>query len=680
MLINTVLLVIFGIIISCFISQKLNFERIFNTIAISTISIGITSLVLSMFGLLYEKNLLILLVFVDLFFTLFLVFSRRKLFIFNFDKKNLLIIPLFFIFIPFFYFFDFNYLNFRESGQNLHTGILIAKNHSIFISEEITEKLGTTSKDLFFKVDNQYKRFPTTGSFLIDDKNIQKPGYYPFYSVYIALAYLFGNLKTISIVNGLFSVLSLLSLFYFAKRSFGIKTALISCIILSISFTQIYSVWYLGNEIFNQFLALYFLYLITTKQKSKGCFFYFILHTAATALLLVRPENLLILVPTYIYLIFKVKKGNIFLIIFSLVSSFLIFYYYKLFFSEQFVKYFNYDLSQKLKIAPIFIILAFLVILFCIIFKKTIYKLITQNYKIFTFSLIYLIYLIYSVFSYKWDYEYNNLNNLNFITWYWGGLLVLLSILGMVSLFKQNLSKKILVFLFITTPYVLYFIQEIHNYVLHPWTIRRYVPLVFPFLIIVASNYLIKTVLYKSKFIFIIVVVAVVTNLISNDLQLLNYYQKNNFSIIKQLSSINNEFNEKSVFIFCLDNYETGIHQPLYSIFNRTVFLLNRKIINYQGSSRLKVTDLEEIVFNEKLFFDFENAISELTSFNKNIYLINPSVELLKKIDQSSKISVFYNKQLSLNFISPTLTYNYLPQEVFIPIEQKYEVYEIKEE
>jgi Dolichyl-phosphate-mannose-protein mannosyltransferase len=157
----------------------------------------------------------------------------------------------------------------RDVSPYIVEGANIADRGKIFLENDTMSRLSRPEADLIYGSSARQGKGEYISGFRIQD---QKAGevstrYLPFYSVLVAVSYRLLGLKgTLTFMNPYLAVLALLFMVLTARRLFDDKTALVAGLVLVVSPLMVWFARYPTPEIFTQFLVFLGIYCL--------CFFY----------------------------------------------------------------------------------------------------------------------------------------------------------------------------------------------------------------------------------------------------------------------------------------------------------------------------------------------------------------------------------------------------------------------
>jgi len=662
------------------------FETLLLQVLISTIVTGSCAFALAILGHFFFWNLMGLLLVYSTIVLVIAIKRRVRLIFLAFPSPRPAKESLFLIFIVlwavslFFHPFEFDLFHFREAGENINMGITLAKYGTFHIEDPLFGSIPPKYKSIFYdKIgDDTFSLFPTY-SFIIQN-GIIKPTYYRFYPVWIGIFYLIFGLSGTLFINSFFMILSLFVFYFLVLRLFGRQTAILAVSLFAVSFFSIYFSWYHGNETLAEFRVLAFLLLFIYFLKSKHSLFMIFSAALLMEIVLVRIDGVILIVGLLLYLLIANgiarKKLQIFIPTLFLFSSIPVIYYYL--FSRGVIRYFSV-LREFILILLVFSV-ASLALLFLFGARRLIAFLKT-NYHYF-FLCVFVGFLIYGFLSYPTDREFENLHNLISFSWYVGGLGVTLFILGFIAFLRYATTEEHKFVSCLYLPSALFFFHHIHNYVLHPWCMRRYLPLVFPLLIVFLSYFVTRffggTKLKSNspRFLCTGVICLLMVSFLIPTYPLLHRLHKKTegFSVVKQLEDMQSFFQKESIVIFHIDNYELSPVMPLKLIWGKNTILMPRTIdYNPPGRARVRVLPEEAIANDQSLIGDYLEMCRIWQQHGYVVYLINPSIKFMLQILSHKNVALLRQAKFVLEFPGIPIAYDAFPfhskmytQELFV--------------
>lgn len=524
--------------------------------SLGIIFVSISILILILIGISYFKIFLIeLFLFIGVLIeiiTLFVIKRDNKIIVkplLKINKIDLVIILFLFFVSLLFPMSEFGLNDTSDSSTYVFSAVSLLKNGDIHLN---LEYYGSANSERFFKL------FPG----------------------WIAIAYQTGGLTYIKLFIGLLLFLSGLTIYTFTRDCYGRKISAISVLLIILNPAIILTF----KSILSESMALFLIFLSLFLISKKSILGYF----SISLLFFLRPEFYLIffLIIPYIILI----EGKKFYPLITIMLSFLLSIVYNsiIFKSE-------YAFLNNLLVLLMAITFSLLFMLFCLIKKKrliAIYNFISD--KAFLILLIFLIFLIIRAVMYYFDPNYTpdidwTLANMS-IAADFDKIIILRIILFITPLpifaFMINLKnnkiklEKDMLFNLIGLAYLfVLFIEPFHEPNIR-WWVRRFVPIVIPFLLINWSYALINY-KNKSKIFLTTLIISLIYLLMYSSFYFMVVENKN---MEKNIISLNESIKENSNIIYINDYSWTRYAQNLFYLYNKNISIYNE--LNFNLSHR----------------------------------------------------------------------------------------------
>jgi uncharacterized membrane protein (UPF0136 family) len=193
-----------------------------------------------------------------------------------------------------------------DPGNYINTGVHIARTGRITYYDnalkENAKSIGYNRTDI---------KFP--GLYVKDaNKGIVVPQFFHLFPVWIALFYKLFGLKSVFYVNPFFAILNVVLLFLIAKEMLGKRYAYLSAILLAFCVIEIWNARFPTSEILGQFYFLTGFYFWIRYIREDDRFFAFWSGMAFGEFLLVGITSLLVIPLIVFYLLFRLKKKDIY--------------------------------------------------------------------------------------------------------------------------------------------------------------------------------------------------------------------------------------------------------------------------------------------------------------------------------------------------------------------------------
>ncbi|MFC1506179.1 hypothetical protein ACFLQ6_03815 [Thermoproteota archaeon] len=604
------------------------------TVTSVTIS-GWISIFLADIGYFSLPSLLSILSAVCLVSALFLVLKRRRSLrsIVSFplsqklNRKNLFIIGILIISLSLF-FKPGDYVTCHlDDTPIVSHATHVATSGNIVAHDPIFQEV--TEKDLFYSMRSgrYYKglQFPKFGFYIdkgIEDVSFQ---YLDFYPILLAISFATLGSKFFLYLTPIIALLSIIALYTIIRILFSWKIAVISAFLLSINMSQIYFSRYPGTEIFNQLLIFSAVISIYLLMKYRSAFFAFFTSIIFGTLLLVRVDSIglglvmIFIIMTVTHLKFNVRTiylllGTFFL--FNIFSSLHIYYFDKSYVYDQFtVLLSRIGLAVPGGLAIEYILLIYmapslLVLIFYLFFTRIdvtdfIRRLaLSFDHKAIRLSISFLIAISFLAL-YVIQYSFSggvigNRQTLLIIQWFLTPIGLLFAVAGLILIINDLWIKtrcsaryvSLIAYLLIVIPNMVAFIFiTLFNQPLFPWAFRRYVPVLFPFLIVCVAYSIEKIVTFTSRFhfkkenylhkiLYIGLIAILCIPMVEMDIDSGILVHKDFDGLIDQTEEFASYFDENSIILFYDVNFYSGIAVPLKYVYQKDTILIPTLKVN----------------------------------------------------------------------------------------------------
>lgn len=382
----------------------------------------------------------------------------------------------------------------RDQGVYVNTGINIAKTGSILIHDSVLGNMSNSSKSVFYSLETKpevlnetrYQGSEFPGFYITDkDKGEITPQFFYLYPTWVAIFYSIFGLELCLYVTPILALLALLSVFFLGKTLFNEKVALLSSLLLTLNFAQIWYAREPSTEILTQLLifsGLTTLILFNRNPKkylgilSAFCFGEAFLTRISTIYLAIPLVSLI----AYLRLREKLRKEHLYFIIplgilslHAVLSAVFIstpytFDIYRFAFS---------DIRSLIQNQPYLIeacsIVAVLVLIFLDSRRKWISRQLSRlrgftKYSQHLLSFLLIIAVLYSFFIRPTEGVPESYNLIK-LSWYLGGLFgIVLAALGLMIAFYKKPYAETYLFLGVMLVYSVYFIANAEISLDHP--------------------------------------------------------------------------------------------------------------------------------------------------------------------------------------------------------------------
>ena len=504
-----------------------------------------------------------------------------------------------------------------DAGIYFNTGVHTSNTGSLIIFDSIVANMTSVERGLFLKGSELIM------GFVVTDFNIGEitPRFFHMWPTWIAVFNsIFGLLQSL-FVTPFFGVLSIVTIFFFAKKLFNWKIGLISSSLLSLNFVEIYFSKMPASEILTQFLIFAGFYLILLSE-DQNCGVFSILSAACFAeALFTRIDSILIIVPLFLYFLFIRFFGNwkknhlyfinsfiLFLIFYLVYVNFISNFYFGIIFGvlknyQILGSMLTFNYSFLIILALLFIVFNFDVRRKFLTTIKNIHSLANKlklfkdikAYELYSYTKYLFIGVILVIFTYHYFFRplsssniQSNAYNLIKLSWYLWGPGIWLGILGLVVFFLKAYNKRHFLFLGTFFIYALFYLDISRSSPWMPWFARQYLVVVIPLLIIftvyfcfiltelISSNKLVKigtcTKLNKvMKLITPLLLIVLAISSINTSSILFNYVDhEGSTNQIGELA----EFVGDNIIIFKYDHTGRMLATPLRYTYNKDARIL----------------------------------------------------------------------------------------------------------
>ncbi|MCX6776182.1 MAG: glycosyltransferase family 39 protein [Candidatus Micrarchaeota archaeon] len=527
----------------------------------------------------------------------------------------------------------------RDQGVYVNTGANIAKTGSVVINDPILSDMNDSSRDVFYIMEKRveilnksyHQGLQYLGFYITDkDRGEITPQFLYLYPTWIAILYSLFGLESSLYITPIFAILAVLSVFFLIKLLFNDKVALLSTFLLILNFAEIWYAREPSTEVFTQLLTFSGLALFILFNRTHNKYFGIISAMCLGGIFLTRIDAFLLAAPLFLFFVYlrikeKLKMEYLYFIIpFSVlfISAFLTAlavstpYTYDIFRVT-----FSYEsaLIEQPHLFAILILLTFLILFVFDFFRSQISKKLKGFRKLLPYLQYLVAFLIITAILYSFFIRPTegivDTYNMVKISWYVAGPIgIILAVCGSILLLYKKPYNETYLFLGVMLIYSVYFIANAKMYADQPWWIRRFVPVVIPF-ILVCIAYLAESVSKLSfkekplgKIIFWILLGILTLLSIQPNYPLLNHVEYE--GMINYIQGISNSTENNSILVFDKYNWQSlKLSAPLNYIFDRKSL----------------------IVYNHN-YSAIGNQFKKWQSEDHKIYVLNPSDNLADKL------------------------------------------------
>ncbi len=483
---------------------------------------------------------------------------------------SILLLIIFFLSISFLYLKPGEYLiGGWDPGVDINVGANIAHKHSIIYQDHLLTFFNQKDLQILYPYAKSIGiKYP--GMYIYDfKKGLLVPQFYHMYPVWLAIFYSIFSNKAILFVNPFFALFNII-LFYCLMVNFrGKKFALFATLFFALNPIQIWNARFSTSEVLTQTYFLVGFILLFDYIRYHFSIFGIFAGIAFGLAILTTPTSLLFIPVLFLFLIISYNSIGSYKYFMASFIVILMHFTFQTFFIAK--KYTQLILSF-FSISNIFILVGIIFISFLLIFKTKWIHYIVKFFKKYSYmrilSLSFFIYLLlYLLFP---DLLSKN-NGLNKLLWFITLPSFFVGILG--SIYISWTSKDSVEWLFFLTAilFMVFFIYDPRMIPTYPFTLRRFIPVVIPWLSMCIA--LIPFLLYelnsqRYKLVAIIVsIFIIIYPLYKNRILITHIDYKGFFKFIKeyQRQVPNNKI------IFC-DNRWLGY--PLELFFKKKIIIL----------------------------------------------------------------------------------------------------------
>ncbi len=477
-----------------------------------------------------------------------------------------------------------------DPGVYLSTGVNIAKTGAILISSPVIKEIHDSNLTGFYQLNEiplwGYYGYELPGFYITNpEKGTVTPQFYHMYSVWIAIFYSLFGLKGTLFVAPFFSLLSIVTIFLFVKKTFTIDIAILSTALIAISFAQVWYSLTTNSEILMQFylfLTLYFLHTFTkNKILSAGTWSAF----AAASGALTRIE-FAVVIPVivgflaYDYLTERKLQTRYFFIPFALLLAYVVLaiatlsrHYTSFLFNTLFYKKVDLLNFEQLPVHYWPIIIGVIIIFFAV--KMAVKKRIetSPRQKLIISLILWLMITLFCLLSHK--LLPNVTVNLTTLSWYITPIGLFMGFLGLLIM-PWNKNKNVILLLAICSLFLSLYAIKAAITPVHPWWVRRFLPVVLPGLIIGISYFIFQNRIFtrdipkKAFAALLIAVIALPFVVMDTKIFAADEYDGLN----EILSELNQTISEPAVVLYFNSEQSHKYATPLHYIYGKEILVL----------------------------------------------------------------------------------------------------------
>lgn len=583
--------------------------------------------------------------------------SKKSLFHFNFDYspdwdlKNKLILLFLFLFQIFLFFRPYEWVfGGRDPGSYINLSVYIAREGSILIKDKIPPKFLKPENYRYFylpgrKYENTdislYPRGHAPAFYLINmERGIIKPQFLYLYPSFIAFLYSLGGLKLSLFATPILMLISAWIVFILVKKWINLEAGLLVLSFFSFNFATVWYARYPNSEVLTLFLVILgsYLFSLTAEMKSPPPLLLALSGFCLGAGILARVDyifaSIIIFLVLIIYLLgrfiyFQKIDLNHFILLVSFCCINIVGAVIALWLSTPYLVDLLDDsvkLWRVLKIIDMIkkfwwgLAFVFLCLMgFLTLLARSRRWLATRLPKFnflkgslslfFSFlnSFIIMLFLFrltcYPVFL-------DDTTNILKLGWYLGPWVVLIGFIMLPLFIKRGIAPCLLFIL--GEFYFVFYVWQARIHPDHPWWARRFLPIVFPTLIISFSLFLENLTKKQAYFKKILVTVTLFYFILTvKNLIPFRFYQ----GAINYLNGLSLKVGENLVFVTHHEVLRNRIRTPLFYIYGKDVVILR------------------DCTGNSKCFKAQKDVILQFQRKGKRILIFsNESSEYLRKL------------------------------------------------
>jgi hypothetical protein len=610
----------------------------------------------------------------------------------------LILISIFFFAKP----FGFDFLHFREAGDSLNMGFSLAEEATFFPTDNLFRDLPYEYRGYFFdsfygQNEHTYDLFPSYRFQLDQNGKLIFEYFYAFPALVAIFAKIFGAEGALYI-SSLIMFLSVFLLYILTRMLMNKMAARLAALLFSLSFLAIYFSWFHEAEsLFLLFVLLLLISLISLLQsEGRNLAFTIVFVFAFQASYLVRTEFFFILAGLLLFFVAlprKLRRKIKLAFIFALISMIPVTIFYAILLPRYLfgILFEGGGSSFINSISPLkYLLLPLLVALIIIYKKRHFFRMMLWKWMNAAILVVFVAFILFSLYRAGVDYPFQRFHNLSTLADYSSPLFIIMALSGLALLLIKEKGASYKAVVCISFPILIYFLNEMHNYPLHPWCMRRYMTLAYPILFVFAaySIYWIKGFLSVhlrfgktlSSFIIPVIALLLVSGMITS-LSPLILYMEEGTSVDKmtaEFDRISDRFSQDDVLLFHMDNWEYSAAYPLKMIYGMNTILMPIDQTAPEPGARVKLDKFEKILKYPDGLEKYFDAVAFWRSEGRSVYMINPSSNFLAALENFPSVSLVERPLLDILFpfkIYPIFN-NVIPSSLS-NVTWGYKVYEI---
>ena len=503
------------------------------------------------------------------------------------------------------------YVGGRDPGVYVNAAVHMAKTGQVMKKDPLIDHVKENYPGVFDVDSHKY------AGFYLENRGGQtwiNPQFYHGYTAWLALGYQWLGGNWFLYVTPLLGLISVLIVYSSVGELMKERIGLITAMLLVINISQI---WYARGpytEILSQLLLWFTIYLLIKTHKFKNP-----LLAAAAGLtigvsILVRLDNILILLPLVLYILYNYLKDNksvtwIKYVIASLALCAVIFFIYVYQYGREYTHYQligDTPLPDKLSLPMLFAILGALALaglLLIWLCRKRLYSWLGwfekhKKWWMLLLTVIAVVAFIYLYFIRPYipsdHIKSGEVRMRSFreetlvrIGWYVTPLGLVLCLAGFILFVLKKASKKHLFFMLLVLLNFSIFLYDPRIYPDHFWAVRRHVPFIIPAMLVFAALVIDELISRKQKLIKALGLGLVAVLIINFALASRPFVFHTEYGgVDKQLEEIAEKFDDDDIILSIDTNYASRlIGTPLDLIYDKKVMPLRE---NYDVENLLR--------------------------------------------------------------------------------------------
>lgn len=526
----------------------------------------------------------------------------------------------------------------RDPGVYVNTGINIAKTGAILVHDTYIDSIDPEIQDLLYFPDFIFRdigyNYQYQGFFITDQSTGEvTPQFYYLWTIWIAISYAMFGLDISLYITPLFAILSVFGIYMAASAMFNRNVGLLSSLLLSISYAQIWYAREPATEIFTQFLIFSGLFTFIIFAKSRDRYMGVLSALCFGEALLTRIDSMYLIIPLALYFGYKWITGSIkkdhayFLITFALmgllagITAVVISTPYTLFSAKSVLAGAGQYLSSP---GTVFIGSSLLMMMVGGLYlargaipspDKDL-----MRYARHAMILVITACILYGYFIRPEGNIPGDSYNLVKLSWYLGGLIgILLAGAGCMHIIYKKPCPEVMLFVGI---FLVYAFMYIHSAMIapdHPWWVRRFVPVVLPAAIICISYVIdltgkLNTGKYGRLVISAAIIVLTILPSAYADTRLIGHTQYENMAV--DVGEIAEMMKDNGPIVYNRNYYSNKIVTPLHYIYGKDSVVLNRTLLTPELVSGHLLKDQKMYVldfYSDEDIFDNGNEVLTYT-------------------------------------------------------------------